>query len=102
MRVFMFFLILFVLSLSILITSCGIRHHSQRIPVTCSGPPSKEDYLITARGDLLINLKNVNSDFLQTEKILRKNLNQRYSHETVISVNHCYLTVLIYLHVLNI
>ena len=44
MRVLMFFLILFVLSLSILITSCGIRHNAQRIPVTCSGPPSKEDY----------------------------------------------------------
>ena len=72
MRVLMFFLILFVLSLSILITSCGIRHHSQRIPVTCSGPSSKEDYLITARGDLLINGEKCKFRFPTNRKNITK------------------------------
>ena len=48
-------LTMFGLSLSVVIASCGMSKNAHRIPVTCSGPPDKTDYLITERGDLLIN-----------------------------------------------
>ena len=47
--------VLVLLSLSFVFSGCRMRQQSPRIPVSCSGPPSKDDYLITARGDLLIN-----------------------------------------------
>ena len=47
--------VLVLLSLSIAFSGCRMRQQSPRIPVSCSGPPSKDDYLITAKGDLLIN-----------------------------------------------
>ena len=69
---------MFGLSLSVVIASCGMSKNAHRIPVTCSGPPDKSDYLINERGDLLINCENVNSDSRQTEKIFRKNQNNEH------------------------
>ena len=45
-----------------------MRQQSPRIPVSCSGVPSKDDYLITARGDLLINGDKCKFKFPQNRK----------------------------------
>ena len=60
--------VLFLLSLSIIFSGCRMRQQSPRIPVSCSGPPSKDDYLITARGDLLINGDKYKFRFPQNRK----------------------------------
>ena len=49
-----------------------MRLQSPRIPVSCSGPPSKGDYLITARGDLLINGDKCKFRFPQKRKEMNK------------------------------
>ena len=64
--------VLFLLSLSIIFSGCRMRQQSPRIPVSCSGPPSKGDYLITARGDLLINGDKCKFRFPQNRKGMNK------------------------------
>ena len=54
MRAFLLSVLVFV-SISIVFSGCRMRQQSPRIPVSCSGVPSNDDYLITVRGDLLIN-----------------------------------------------
>ena len=64
--------VLVLLSLSIVVSGCRMRQQSPRIPVSCSGPPSKDDYLITARGDLLINGDKCKFRFPQNRKGMNK------------------------------
>ena len=49
-----------------------MRQQSPRIPVSCSGVPSNDDYLITARGDLLINSDKCKFKFTQNRKGMNK------------------------------
>ena len=51
----LFLTVMFLVLLSIVFLGCRMRQQSPRMPVSCSGVPSKDDYLITARGNLLIN-----------------------------------------------
>ena len=71
MRVLLLSIIVLV-SLSIVFSGCRMRQQSPRIPVSCSGPPSKDDYLITARGDLLINGDKCKFRFPQNRKGMNK------------------------------
>ena len=61
--------VLVLVSLSIVFSGCRMRQQSPRIPVSCSGVPSKDDYLITARGDLLINGDKCKFKFPQNRKV---------------------------------
>ncbi|MDP6730950.1 MAG: hypothetical protein QF675_13295, partial [SAR324 cluster bacterium] len=62
--------VLVLVSLSIVFSGCGrMRQQSPRIPVTCSGAPTKDDYLITVRGDLLINGDKCKFRFPQNQKV---------------------------------
>ena len=72
MRV-VFLSVLVLLTLSIVFSGCRMRQQSPRIPVSCSGNPSKDDYLITARGDLLINGDKCKFRFPQNRKGMNKN-----------------------------
>ena len=65
-------LTMFGLSLSVVIVGCGMSKNAHRIPVTCSGPPAKADYLITARGDLLINGEKCKFRFPTNRKNITK------------------------------
>ena len=61
--------VLVLLSLSIIFYGCRMRQQSPRILVCCSAPPlSKDNYLITAKGDLLINGDRCKFRFPQNEK----------------------------------
>ena len=60
--------VLVLVSLSIVFSGCRMRQQSPRIPVSCSGVPSKDDYLITERGDLLINGDKCKFKFPQNPK----------------------------------
>ena len=64
--------VLVLVSLSIVFSGCRMRQQSPRIPVSCSGIPSKDDYLITARGDLLINGDKCKFKFPQNRKVKNK------------------------------
>ena len=64
--------VLVLVSLLIIFSGCRMRHQSPRIPVSCSGVPSKDDYLITARGDLLINGDKCKFKFPQNRKGMDK------------------------------
>ena len=64
--------VLVLVSLSIVFSGCRMRQQSPRIPVSCSGVPSKDDYLITARGDLLINGDKCKFKFPQNRKVKNK------------------------------
>ena len=76
MRV-VFLSVLVLLSLSIVFSGCRMRQQSPRIPVSCSGPPSKDDYLITIRGDLLINGDKCKFRFPQNRKGMNKKLQSK-------------------------
>ena len=71
MRVFLLSVLVLV-SLSIVFTGCRMRQQAPRIPVSCSGAPSNDDYLITARGDLLINGDKCKFKFPQNRKVKNK------------------------------
>ena len=71
MRVLLLSVLVFV-SLSIVFSGCRMRQQSLRIPVSCSGVPSNDDYLITARGDLLINGDKCKFKFPQNRKVKNK------------------------------
>ena len=71
MRVLLSSVLLLIL-LSIVFSGCRMRQQSPRIPVSCSGVPSKDDYLITARGDLLINGDKCKFKFPQNRKGMDK------------------------------
>ena len=71
MRVFLLSLLVFV-SLSIVFSGCRGRQQSPRIPVSCSGVPSNDDYLITTRGDLLINGDKCKFKFPLNRKVKNK------------------------------
>ena len=71
MRVFWLCILVLVL-LSIVFSGCQMRQQSPRIPVSCSGVPSNDDYLITARGDLLINGEKCKFKFPQNRKGMNK------------------------------
>ena len=63
---------LVLVSISIVFSGCRMRQQSPRIPVSCSGVPSNDDYLITARGDLLINGDKCKFKFPQNRKVKNK------------------------------
>ena len=68
---FFFLSTLVLLSFSIVFSGCQRYQRyqtSQRIPVSCSGPPAKGDYLITTSGDLLINGDKCKFKFQQNRK----------------------------------
>ena len=68
---FFFLSTLVLLSTSIIFSGCQRYQRYQttpRIPVSCSGVPSKDDYLITERGDLLINGDKCKFKFPQNPK----------------------------------
>ena len=71
MRVFLLLGLVFV-SISIVFSGCRMRQQSPRIPVSCSGVPSNDDFLITARGDLLINGDKCKFKFPQNRKVKNK------------------------------
>ena len=71
MRAFLLSVLVFV-SLSIVFSGCRMRQQLPRIPVSCSGVPSNDDYLITARGDLLINGDKCKFKFPQNRKVKNK------------------------------
>ena len=71
MRAFLLSALVFV-SISIVFSGCRMRQQSPRIPVSCSGVPSNDDYLITARGDLLINGDKCKFKFPQNRKGMDK------------------------------
>ena len=64
--------VLVLVSLSIVFSGCRMRQQSPRIPVSCSGVPSNDDYLITVRGDLLINGDKCKFKFPQNRKVKNK------------------------------
>ena len=63
---------LVLLSSSIVFSGCQRYQPSQRIPVSCSGPPTKGDYLITTSGDILINNDKCKFKFPQNRKGMDK------------------------------
>jgi hypothetical protein len=65
---FFFLSTLVLLSTSIVFSGCQRYQTTPRIPVSCSGVPSKDDYLITERGDLLINGDKCKFKFPQNPK----------------------------------
>ena len=71
MKAFLLSVLVFV-SLSIVFSGCRMRQQSPRIPVSCSGVPSNDDYLITVRGDLLINGDKCKFKFPQNRKVKNK------------------------------
>ena len=64
--------VLVLLSLSFVFSGCRMRQQSPRITVSCSGSPTKDDYLITTRGDLLINGDKCKFRFPQNRKGMNK------------------------------
>lgn len=58
-----------LLALMFAFSGCRVPQTTPRIPVTCSGAPTKDDYLITVRGDLLINGDKCKFRFPQNQKV---------------------------------